>query len=34
MRSCWPAGVSQNLVASYQNGKTVSWIENSLSGTR
>lgn len=34
MRSCWPAGVSQNLVASYQNGKTVTWIENSLSGTR
>lgn len=33
MRSCWPAGVSQNLVASYQNGKTATWIENSLSGT-
>lgn len=33
MRSCWPAGVRQNLVASYQNGKTASWIENSLSGT-
>ncbi len=31
LRSCWPAGVHQNLVVSYQNGKTATWIENSLS---
>ncbi len=31
MRSCWPAGVRQNLVASYQNGKTATWLENALS---
>lgn len=30
-RSCWPAGVRQDLVVSYQNGKSASWIENSLS---
>jgi len=30
MRSCWPAGVHQNLVVSYQNGTTATWIENSL----
>ena len=31
LRSCWPAGVHQNLVVSYQNGITATWAENSLS---
>ena len=30
LRSCWPAGVKQNLVVSYSNGKEVTWQENSL----
>ena len=30
LRSCWPAGVNQNLVVSYSNGKEVTWHENSL----
>lgn len=30
MRSCWPAGVRQNLLVSFSNGTAVSWSENSL----